>query len=140
MFHFFIFQIFLFFLNFFSKYVPLPACGAPWRCGVLTTQGGETGIGMGHLLGREHDSSPQSEVEAPRLLKRSFSRLFLTRATEEQCIWPQSTELHRRSLRLIGGRSPGSQDPATSEPSTTHKCESSRAQKLLSRNALTANK
>ena len=25
--------------------------GAPWRCGVLTTQGGIAGIGLGHLLG-----------------------------------------------------------------------------------------
>ena len=41
--------------------------GAPWRCGVLTTQGGMAGIGFGRLLGREHDSTPQSGVEAPRL-------------------------------------------------------------------------
>ena len=40
--------------------------GAPWRCGVLTIEGG---IGLGHLLGREHDSTPQSGVEAPRLVK-----------------------------------------------------------------------
>ena len=33
---------------------------APWRCGVLTTQGGIAGIGLGHQLGREHDSTPQS--------------------------------------------------------------------------------
>ena len=33
------------------------------------------GIGLGRLLGREHDSTPQSEVEAPRLLKRRISRL-----------------------------------------------------------------
>ena len=25
--------------------------GAPWRCGVLTTQGGTAGIGLGRLLG-----------------------------------------------------------------------------------------
>ena len=30
--------------------------GAPWRCGVLTTQGGIAGIGLGRLLGGEHDS------------------------------------------------------------------------------------
>ena len=34
--------------------------GAPWRCGVLTTQGGIAGFGLGHLLGRELDSTPQS--------------------------------------------------------------------------------
>ena len=49
--------------------------GAPWRCGVLTAQGGIAGIGLGHLMGREHDSTPQSEVEAPRLLSRSLPRL-----------------------------------------------------------------
>ena len=32
--------------------------GTPWRCGVLTTQGGKDGIGLGHQLGREHDSTP----------------------------------------------------------------------------------
>ena len=37
---------------------------------------GLAGIGLGHLLGREHDSTPQSGVEAPRLLKRSLSRLY----------------------------------------------------------------
>ena len=40
--------------------------------------------------------------------------------------------MHRQSLRLIGGRSPGTQasgDPATPEPSTTHSCESSGAPK-----------
>ena len=36
--------------------------GAPWRCGVLTTQGGIAGIGLGCLLGREHASTPQSGV------------------------------------------------------------------------------
>ena len=33
-------------------------------------------VGLGHQLGREHDSTPQSGVEAPRLSKRSLSRLF----------------------------------------------------------------
>ena len=46
------------------------------RCGVLTTQGGTAGIGLGRLLGREHASTPQSGVEAPRLLKRSLPRLY----------------------------------------------------------------
>ena len=50
--------------------------GAPWRCGVLTTYGGLAGIGLGRLLGGGHDSTPQSGVEAPRLLKRSLSRLY----------------------------------------------------------------
>ena len=50
--------------------------GAPWRCGVLTTEGGIAGIGLGRLLGGEHDSTLQSGVEAPRLLKRSLSRLY----------------------------------------------------------------
>ena len=47
--------------------------GAPWRCGVMTTQ---AGIGLGRLLGGEHASTPQSGVEAPRLLKRSLPRLY----------------------------------------------------------------
>ena len=51
--------------------------GAPWRCGVLLTWSGIAGIRLGHLLGREDDSTPQSGVEAPRLLKRSLSRLYL---------------------------------------------------------------
>ena len=50
--------------------------GAPWRCGVLTTQGGIAGIGFGRLLGWEHASTHQSGVEAPRLLKRSLPRLY----------------------------------------------------------------
>ena len=49
---------------------------APWRCGVPTTWGGIAGIGLGHPLGREHDSTPRSGVEAPRLIKRSLSRLY----------------------------------------------------------------
>ena len=53
-----------------------PVVGAPWRCGVLTTQGGIAGIGLGRLLGGEHASTPQSGVEAPRLLKRSLPRLY----------------------------------------------------------------
>ena len=43
--------------------------GSPWRCGVLTTQGGIAGLGLGHLHGRELDLTLQSGVEAPRLLK-----------------------------------------------------------------------
>ena len=50
--------------------------GAPWRCGVVTTKGGIAGIGLGHQHGREHDSTPQSGVEAPRLSKRSLPRLY----------------------------------------------------------------
>ena len=49
--------------------------GALWRCGVLMTWSGIAGIGLGHLLGREHDSTPQSGVKAPRLFKRSSPRL-----------------------------------------------------------------
>ena len=68
--------VFFKFVIFFEKYFPkcsLFFCfskdvssvvGAPWRCGVLTTQSGIAGIGLGHLLGREHDSTPQSGVEA----------------------------------------------------------------------------
>ena len=43
--------------------------GAPWRRGVLATWSGRAGIGVGHLLRRNHDSTPQSGVEAPRLFK-----------------------------------------------------------------------
>ena len=48
---------------------------ARWKCGVLTTWGGTAGIGLGHLLGREHDSIPQGGVEAPRLSERSLTRM-----------------------------------------------------------------
>ena len=51
------------------------AVGPPWSCGVLTTKGGLAGIGLSHLLGRDHDSTSQSGVEAPCLLKRSLTRL-----------------------------------------------------------------
>ena len=53
--------------------------GAPWRRGVLTTWGLIAGVGLDLLLGREHDSTPQSGVEAPRLLKRSLSRFHCRR-------------------------------------------------------------
>ena len=67
---------FLFFLYFFQIFLLLAfvsdfncffVVGAPQRCGVLTTQGGIAGIGLGRLLGGEHASTPQSGVEAPRL-------------------------------------------------------------------------
>ena len=78
---------FLFFLYFFSNVFHYwhwhqsfiadvaSVVGAPWRCGVLTTQGGKSGIGLGHSLGREHDSTPHSGVEAPTVSKMSLSRL-----------------------------------------------------------------
>ena len=50
--------------------------GAPWRCGVLTPLGGIAGIGLGRLFGGEHDSTPQSGVQVPRLLQRSLSGLY----------------------------------------------------------------
>ena len=49
---------------------------APWRCGVLTTWSGDSWDWFGRLLGGEHDSTPQSGVEAPGLLKRSLSGLY----------------------------------------------------------------
>ena len=42
----------------------------------MTTKGGIAGIWLGRLHGREHASTPQSGVEAPRLLKRSLPRLY----------------------------------------------------------------
>ena len=51
--------------------------GAPWRCGVLTTQGGIAGIGLGRLLEGEHDTTPWSGVEAPRLLKTEPLQIVL---------------------------------------------------------------
>ena len=38
--------------------------GAPWRCGVLAALGGMAGFGLGHLLGKKHDSTPRSGVGA----------------------------------------------------------------------------
>ena len=43
----------------------------PLRCGVLTTQGGIAGFGLGHLPGGEHDSDLLSGVEVPRGRKRN---------------------------------------------------------------------
>ena len=40
--------------------------GVLWKCGVLMREGGIAGIGSGHQLGREHDSTLRSGVEAPR--------------------------------------------------------------------------
>ena len=40
----------------------------------LDDTGRIAGIGLGHLFGTEHDSTPQSGVEAPRLLKQSLPR------------------------------------------------------------------
>ena len=40
-------------------------CSLRSRCGVVMTQGGIAGVGLGHQLGREHDSNPQSGAEAP---------------------------------------------------------------------------
>ena len=80
-------KVFLIFLFFFSnifhcwhQHQSLPAdvssvVGVPWRRDVLATWCGLAGIGLGHLLWREHGSTPQSGMEAPRLLKRSLSRL-----------------------------------------------------------------
>ena len=78
--------------------------GAPWRCGVLTTQDGKAGIGLGHPLGREHDSTLHSGVDAPRLLKRSVHRLdycccCFGRGTETRCLYPQVIELIGTSPR-----------------------------------------
>ena len=78
------FFLLLFFLSF--KSITFPALvqswtidvssvvSTPWRCGVVTTKGGKAGIWLGHLLGREHDSTLQSGVEAPRVLKTEPSR------------------------------------------------------------------
>ena len=80
--------------------------GAPWRCGVLTTEGGIAGIGLGYLLGSEHGSTPQSGVEATRLLKRSFSRLYCCcccfRVSRRCNVYVHTTlRMQRQSLRLI---------------------------------------
>ena len=99
--------------------------GAPWRCGAMTTWGGTAGIRLFHLLGREHDPTSQSGVEAPRLLKRSLSRLcycccvvvvlllFLTMVNEAKCLCQHASTislcrsprrrrtLHRRGLRKL---------------------------------------
>ena len=56
---------------------------------------------VGRLLGREHASTPQSGVEAPRLLKRSLTRLYYCRcccccccfgkvSTKTECVRPQT--------------------------------------------------
>ena len=101
------FYFFLFFCLFFSL-VALASdvssvVGAPWRCGVLPTEGGIAGIGLGHLLGREHDSTLQKGVEAPGPLKRSLARLsycccFGRWFTRHVC---RSTACHDRQIGMI---------------------------------------
>ena len=79
MFSFFLFtlkKVFLFFLFLFLFFLVFPSTafhskhqyqsltvscvvGASWRCGVLTTQGGMAGVGLGHHPGREHKSTPR---------------------------------------------------------------------------------
>ena len=87
--------------------------GAPWRCGVLSTQGGIAGIGLGHLLGREHDSTPQSGVGVPRgACASSWMKterhqiglllllllLFRTRDNGGQCARPQLPTIYLCSM------------------------------------------
>ena len=88
--------------------------GAPWRCGVLTTLGGIAGMWLGRLLGREHASTPQSGVEAPRLLKRSFPRSYYCcccggGGVYDVCVYPYAPTIHAPNL---GARSPESKLPA----------------------------
>ena len=86
-----------------SLTVDVSAVGAPWRCGVLTTQGGIAWIGLGRQLGREHDSTLQSGVEAPRLFKRSLARLYYC------CWWWFSLwwwrKMESKEEASVGGRS-----------------------------------
>ena len=59
----------------------------------LTTLGWIAGSGLGRLLERDHDSSLQSGVDAPRLLKTEppqivlLSLLFLTRAERSRKVY-----------------------------------------------------
>ena len=81
---------------------------------------GIVGIGLGHLLGREHDSTLQSVVVAPRLLKKSLSRLyycyyfFRHRLRGAMCL---STQL--RSLIDMPPRSSGLTSGMTPDVSVT---------------------
>ena len=75
--------------------------GAPWSCGVLTTEGGIAGIGSGHLLGREHDSTPRS-VCASSLTKAERSQiglLLLLRAAHQMCVNVQTNDLQQKNPR-----------------------------------------
>ena len=73
---------------------------------------------MGSLLGREHASTPQSGVEAPRLLKRSLPRLYYCCCC---CFCKLFTE------RGVYGPQPATDN--WQEPSTTKNSSSSRAPK-----------
>ena len=97
--------------------------GAPWRCGVLTTQGGIAGI-EGRLLGGEHASTPTEwgggsssvKTEPPQivlLLLLLLLLLFLTIVNEASCLCQHAATvslcrsprrrrtLHRRWLRKL---------------------------------------
>ena len=76
----------IFFLLLFVKYMLLPAfvtefnCFLRSRCSMEMWCPDDTGRDswdwVGRVLGREHASTHQSGVEAPRLLKRSLPRLY----------------------------------------------------------------
>ena len=103
--------------------------GAPWRCGVLTTQGEIAGIGLGRLLGGEHGSPLQSGVEAPRLLKRSFTRTdcccCLRHGRRATYTSTKHNGLEAQSPRLMfEARVPVySCHPVLDEPRTRHLCQ-----------------
>ena len=84
----------------------------------LDDKGGKAGTGLGHLLEREHGSTPQSGVEAPRLFKKEPPQnvlflLFWTRTARQNVYGHESS-------RLLVQR----------EPSMTNNCWSSRAHKV----------
>ena len=81
--------------------------------GVLTTWCGKAGIGLGHLLGREHDSTPQSGVEAPRGASASPRKkngasldwiiVVLGGGWWSWCMWGRLEERERRGGRRGAG-------------------------------------
>ena len=79
---------------------------SPWRCGVLTTQGADIWIGLGHQPGRGRGSTPWSGVEAPRGASASSRKkterpqvgllllLFKSLVHGVPSVCPQNTTMH----------------------------------------------
>ena len=121
--------------------------GAPWRCGVLMTQGGIAGIGLGHLLEGEHDSAPQIGVDGSSPVKNGASPDCFVVVVVCQCVscwcclsvWVLLWLLWLFLTMVKEMRSHVSTEhhgPIVQEPSMTTNCWSSMAPKNAEHQAL----
>ena len=79
--------------------------GAPWRCGVLTTQGGIAGTGLGRLLAREHDSTPTEWSGGSSPVKTAPLQILLLLLFQRRVkvcdVYGHKVQQRCKSLRLI---------------------------------------